>query len=542
MSPCPDLKSAGDGRLAYRLPSGRLVKVLDDGTQLPTRTVADQYTYNRPQDPFQTSGRYAVARVHAQDATSYQPRIQVIDLGSGQAVYTAPADAGNRSFALDGSTLWVESGDKGTVNATDVRTGTTVGTVNVSDCDITALQANGSNLLWECGSSASGVYDTAAKRNVALPVHQSARLGDGYVAWQQNGVLSVTVRGTSVTRALGRPKQAEPGKGWTVDRFGGPAACTDTLHIAPTGIPASALNAIDTDAPARANANSGVWAPRWWLSKPAASWALTLADKNTGTVVRTLSGRQSRGLVAPTRDGEDKDGRDVPRSPLHLDVDRRAGRRPGRLFHGSRASPSTAPTATVQPPGGGSTRRSAPQVRPPRTCTAARRSSSSRSAPLPGQTPSSCPRGPRRAAQRSCIQVVHAVDSGKGALGAGTGRRNKDGQRGKIQSGLRSHAGSSSRPFTTRPVIAAGSTCSAEHRGQCGCRADAPQRRSFRSPRAAPARGRVRSPAGRADSTRGAAVRRPQCLAQQRSSPRRRHARGHGDPARRRLLRRPRSQ
>ncbi|MFE9566908.1 FG-GAP-like repeat-containing protein [Streptomyces sp. NPDC006692] len=290
---CPAIKPTGDGRLVYRADDG--LRVLDESASLPGRTVADPSWFGSL-GPLEVSGRYT--------ATIGNLALRVLDLDTGTTVYSGHSS--NDAYALNGSTLWAET-TTGSAEALDVRTGKTLATAKVSDCDITSLQANGTNLLWECGSSASGVYDTAAKRNVALPAHQSARLGDGYVAWQQGGVLSVTdVRGTSGTRALGTPKPGEPGKGWAVDRFGGPVAYTDAeeaVHVVPTGIPTSALSVLDTDTPARANANSGPWAPRWWLNKPAASWQLTLKN-GAGATVRTLTGGEARGLVKPTWDGK----------------------------------------------------------------------------------------------------------------------------------------------------------------------------------------------------------------------------------------------
>ncbi|MGW1868223.1 FG-GAP-like repeat-containing protein [Streptomyces mauvecolor] len=300
---CADIQSTGDGRLAFQRINGDGLVALAEGESLPGTTRSPVATYQQPGSPFEASGRYGVARV-----TGLPSRVEVFDLDTWQPVYTGKPDTevGQQAYALNGSTLWLETGT-GSAEAVDVRTGKTLATAKVSDCDITSLQANGTNLLWECGSSASGVYDTAAKRNVALPAHQSARLGDGYVAWQQGGVLSVTdVRGALGTRALGTPRRGEPGKGWAVDRFGGPVAYTDTedaVHVVPTGIPTSALSVLDTDAPARVNANSGSWAPRWWLNKPASSWQLTLKN-SAGATVRTLTGGEARGLVKPTWDGK----------------------------------------------------------------------------------------------------------------------------------------------------------------------------------------------------------------------------------------------
>lgn len=308
---CADIQSTGDGRLAFQGINGSGLSALAEGESLPRTTRNPVGTYQQPGSPFEASGRYGVARV-----AGLPSRVEVFDLDTWQPVYTGAPDSEARhpSYALNGSTLWLETGT-GSAEAVDIRTGKTLTTAKVGDCDLISLQANGTNLLWECGSSASGVYDTVTRRNVALPAHQSARLGDGYVAWQQGGVLSVTdVRGASGTRTLGTPKRGEPGKGWAVDRFGGPVAYTDAddaLHIAPTGIPTSALSVLDTDTPARTNANSGSWTPRWWLNKPAASWRLTLKN-SAGATVRTLSGGEARGLVRPSWDGKADDGQYAP--------------------------------------------------------------------------------------------------------------------------------------------------------------------------------------------------------------------------------------
>ena len=283
-------------------------QVLERATAMPRFTADGTMLIGRAE-----GGRKGVVAVRAPgaDGSFSVTEVEVNDLDAGEYVYRGPDSQMYSAYALHGATLWVESGT-GSVDAIDVRRGKTLGTAKVSDCDLTSLQANGVNILWECGSSASGVYDSATGRGVALPAHQDARLGDGYVAWQQGGVLDVTdVRGGSGTRTLGSPKQAAADKGWAVDRFGGPVAhadAEDAIHVVPTGVPTSALSAIDADTPARVNANSGSWKPRWWLSKPAASWQLTVKDV-TGATVRTLTGGQTRGLVRPEWDGKADDGR-----------------------------------------------------------------------------------------------------------------------------------------------------------------------------------------------------------------------------------------
>ncbi|MFF3264777.1 FG-GAP-like repeat-containing protein [Streptomyces sp. NPDC002932] len=312
---CEELQSTGDGRLAYQGINGDGLSVLDETAALPARKVNDQSTYQQPHDTMQASGRYTAARIPGPAAEDYRPRIQVIDLDTGKAVYTGPAQQQYiPAFTIDGGTLWVEGATAGAVQALDVRTGKAVRTVTVANCDITDLRANGTDLYWECGTAA-GVYGTVPKKSIRIPAHRSAMLGDGYVGWEKDGVLSVTdVRGTAGTRTVGSPANVEPGQGWTVDRFGGPLVYADkggNVHVVPSGVKTSALSVRDSAAAASVNAASASWSPRWWLSKPAASWQLTLKNRATGAAVRTLTGGEARGLVKAGWNGKDAAGRPV---------------------------------------------------------------------------------------------------------------------------------------------------------------------------------------------------------------------------------------
>ncbi|WP_234011780.1 MULTISPECIES: FG-GAP-like repeat-containing protein [unclassified Streptomyces] len=311
---CEEVQSTGDGRLAYQGINGTGLSVLDESASLPARKVNDQPTYQQPHDTMQASGRYTVARIPGPSSEDYSPRLQVIDLDTGKPVYTGPAqNAYMPAFAIDGSTLWVEGASQGVVQALDVRTGENVRSVDVGDCDLTDLRANGTDLYWECATGTSGVYGTVTKKSVLLPAHGDAMLGDGYVGWEKDGVLSVTdVRGTTGTHVVGRPANPAQGEGWTVDRFGGPLAFADTdgrVHVVPSGVPASALSVRDSAAAASVNVASAPWSPRWWLSKPASSWQLTLRNAATGATVRTLAGGEVRGLVKAGWDGKDAGGR-----------------------------------------------------------------------------------------------------------------------------------------------------------------------------------------------------------------------------------------
>ncbi|MFJ8667751.1 FlgD immunoglobulin-like domain containing protein [Streptomyces sp. NPDC093600] len=305
---CPETFATGDGRVVFRKKDGNGLAVVDAGGSLPARTVTEQRISTGP-DTLRVSGRYAAARTE-------DGRVRVFDLDNGGNVRTG---AVNAPFALAGSTLWTASGPLGgavdTVSAVDVRTGRALGSAKVADCSIGALQATGTSLYWECGPESSGVYDTETRTSTPLPAHQGALLGDGHVVWQKGGELYTTdVRGAATTRQIGTPGLAGPGRGWTVDRFGGPLAYADAegaVHVVPSGVPASALAVIDADTPAAFDAAAASWSGRWWLSKPAASWTLTLTHKATGAVARTLSGGEARGLLTAAWDGKDDSGKPV---------------------------------------------------------------------------------------------------------------------------------------------------------------------------------------------------------------------------------------
>ncbi|WP_406343379.1 FG-GAP-like repeat-containing protein [Streptomyces sp. NBC_00648] len=294
----PDIQATGDGRLVYRLADGT-VKVLDEGGKLPARTLGVKA------DALRVSGRYAATRKQGDF-------VRVTDLDTGAVVYTG---TGSSAFALTGSTLWI-GGEPGDAQAIDVRTGKALGKRITVPCLMTSLQAQGGDVYWECDRDKSGVYDTAAGKNTDLPAHQGALLGDGYVAWQKDGELSVTdVHGGTGTHKVGKPAVAKPGQSWTVDRFGGAVAYVDAqgdTHVAPSGVQSAPVRALDEDFPATVDAKSAARTARWWASKPLVSWEIDLVDLATRNTVRTATGTETRGPVRLDWDGKNSSGKDLP--------------------------------------------------------------------------------------------------------------------------------------------------------------------------------------------------------------------------------------
>ncbi|MFE1382605.1 FlgD immunoglobulin-like domain containing protein [Streptomyces sp. NPDC058740] len=308
---CVPVLPTGDGRLVFYAYPGYL-HVVDEGQGMDDGTYAgsepDWYYTG-----YQASGRYTAYKVKDQ-YTSKPGLHEVYDLDAKKIAFSPVL--GDRKTSLNGGTLWAESTTTGTVDAIDVRTGATRRSVKVAGCDLTGLQVVGSFAYWKCATGA-GVKNLDTLADVTLPAHTSALLGDGYVAHEKGGTLSVTpLRGGGATRAIGTVADSRPDYGWTVDKFGGHVGYVDAdqaVHVVPTGVPASPLGLLDAEESPIVDrkAEKPVWAAKWWLNKPAASWRMDIRD-SAGTVVRTLQGGETRGVVKPAWDGKDAQGNALP--------------------------------------------------------------------------------------------------------------------------------------------------------------------------------------------------------------------------------------
>ncbi|WP_435189460.1 FG-GAP-like repeat-containing protein [Streptomyces sp. bgisy126] len=233
--------------------------------------------------------------------------------------------------ALWGNTLWSATVDSDVVTSKTLPAGTAGESfTTVNRCTPTDLQAVGRWVYWKCQDESwdvrgGGLYDRSTKRFMSVG-SEDVLLGDGYLVSRSDDTgltlvdLHNGIPGSGKAADLPRRVIATPADlgantvrraDWTVDRFGGHVAYTGDdrrVRVVPSGVPASRVAVIDTDAPTSADLRSASWKPRWWLSKPAASWTLTLEEKTTGKAVRTLTGGEARGIVAPVWDGKNTAG------------------------------------------------------------------------------------------------------------------------------------------------------------------------------------------------------------------------------------------
>ncbi|MFF9625648.1 FG-GAP-like repeat-containing protein [Streptomyces griseosporeus] len=237
--------------------------------------------------------------------------------------------------AVWGNTLWSGAATGGTVTATRLPAGTAVESFTTRNgCTPSMLQAVGRWVYWSCEDTSgqvlgSGVYDRTTRRTSTAPAGP-VLLGDGYLVQYVPGIGSrsglnlIDLHGglpatgdqadlpsrllADWTQLHFPSRQSQVRTGWTVDRFGGAVAYADDqqhVHIVPTGVPTSALTAIDASVAAGTAGFSGTW----WLSKPAGAWTLAVRAKTTGATVRTLTGTSARGLLKAAWDGKDTTGR-----------------------------------------------------------------------------------------------------------------------------------------------------------------------------------------------------------------------------------------
>ncbi|MEV3853100.1 FG-GAP-like repeat-containing protein [Streptomyces sp. NPDC050095] len=301
---CPQAQATGDGRLVvgdrYAADSAPVLVSADGATSSRLGTTLHQPGIAA------ASGRFALVDGQTGDGTkSYA---EVIDLDKNAPLRTLPIG----DYALWGRTLWQRDAAKTTYVPMDVVTGTKGTAVEVgSECkNPYGVRAVGHWLYWGCssGSAKAALTDLATGRTTALS-RAAWVLGDGWLASVVDDAVVVddVTSGVPTESTRFTPKKIADYY-WHGDPYGGPLAWVDArddIHITRTGTATSRLTRIDADVPASAAIDRGAasWKPRWWLSKPAASWTLTLKNKATGVTVRTLTGGETRGAVTAAWNG-----------------------------------------------------------------------------------------------------------------------------------------------------------------------------------------------------------------------------------------------
>ncbi|WP_371661397.1 FG-GAP-like repeat-containing protein [Streptomyces sp. NBC_00280] len=260
------------------------------------------------------SGSYSVIRT-SQGA---------LQLRNGSEVWaTGPWSAA----ALWGNTLWTaRTGSSGSTEyeRSSLPSRGTEFRRSLGSCLPTDLQAAGRYVYLSCGpGKEAGVYDQ--ELNLVQDVPRGyARLGDGYLVTQDDkaGKLLITYLegavpadrvGTEELGPLPSPAHAPAdlrGRFWNVDRFGGPVAYTTAsgdVTVKWPQVTTSPLTAIDTTASPSVDLRKfGVFQGVWHLSRPAASWKLTVTG--WGGVIRTYTGGPASGKITATWDGRAENG------------------------------------------------------------------------------------------------------------------------------------------------------------------------------------------------------------------------------------------
>ncbi|MFE1840143.1 FG-GAP-like repeat-containing protein [Streptomyces sviceus] len=317
---CTQLLNSGDGRTVYQVrnyqSSPAQVEIV--GRRGPDR--ADRVlTGNSDGRLTEATGRYAVYQSGRPTVPGYPVTdgvTIVVDLDTGSVVDQRP----ETGATVWGGTLYAATTTAGTVALKDLATGKDTGTLDTgAPCVPVELQSAGPWLYWTCEQFRQhGVVNVKTGQKIALPAGRGGLLGDGYFVNQRYTGTNLRLTefqsgGTAVTRDLGIPIPTDGSENrlrtWAVDRFGGGIAYVDKqnlVHVVPSGVPASPLTASQAVTPTAFKA-ADTWKASWQLSKPAASWKLTLKAAD-GTTVRTLGGGESRSSVTAAWDGRTASG------------------------------------------------------------------------------------------------------------------------------------------------------------------------------------------------------------------------------------------
>ncbi|MER6347653.1 FlgD immunoglobulin-like domain containing protein [Streptomyces sp. NPDC001595] len=306
------------GRFADGTDEGLARLVADPDTGADVLVTGDDPEH--PVDSFPLPGTDGRVLDAAPEFVLYQAggRQYVVDTARDEIVREQPAQAA----VLDQKKLFKPAlKEPGTVKVINVRSGNLTATVDLgSACVPDELQHSGTLLYWSCAATdAAGVRDLASGHTYPAPA-SGVLLGDRFLAHEdESGALRLTaLRTDGATADLGTVsglEQSADGDGrgttWTLDAGAGKlvwVGADDTVHVTAPQHAVSPLRVARTAAP---GTSTGQWAATWWLSKPAASWQVTLTRRATGEVVRTWTGEGARSAVRVAWDGTSESGAPV---------------------------------------------------------------------------------------------------------------------------------------------------------------------------------------------------------------------------------------
>ncbi|MGW8779013.1 FlgD immunoglobulin-like domain containing protein [Streptomyces sp. NPDC055796] len=265
------------------------------------------------------SGRYLLVTA---EATVGGASVRVaVDIDSGKVLDNVKLTA-DGAAALWGSVLWQPEGGSGVIAATDLRTGQVVQRIDLkTGCRPYELQAAGDWLYSVCGSNGStsnAAYHVPTGRSIPLPFTEDrseAKLGDGYVVRRTPDGLTVYNLRSGTARLEQSVLASTWWNLWTVDRFGGGFVYIDreegdSIHLVGVTGNAGPLKVVDQSIPATVTPKKPTDGhTRWWLSKPASSWKLTIRSTASGVTSVVRSGGEARGLIDILWDGTDRSGK-----------------------------------------------------------------------------------------------------------------------------------------------------------------------------------------------------------------------------------------
>ncbi|MEU8529293.1 FlgD immunoglobulin-like domain containing protein [Streptomyces sp. NPDC048629] len=317
-----DFPGLAAGRFADGTDEGLARLVKDPDTGADVLVTGDDPEH--PADSFTLPGRDGRILDAAPEFVLYEAagRQYVVDTARDVVVREQPA----QGAVLDQKRL-LKAAPKnpGTVKVVNVLTGNVTRTIELGTaCVPNELQRSGSLLYWSCASQdAAGVRDLATGHTYPAPT-SGVLLGDRFLAHREgSGDLRLTaLQGDGGTADLGtvtglKPPASGDGRGttWTLDADAGKLAWVgtdDTVHVTAPQQAVSALRVARTAAPPTlVQGGTAEWAAAWWLSKPAASWRVTLTHRGTGEVVRTWTGDGTLSAVRVSWDGTSEAGTPV---------------------------------------------------------------------------------------------------------------------------------------------------------------------------------------------------------------------------------------